>query len=144
PMAARPASTVISYLSMGLGDAEAGLRAYTTNGTVHANVSLLASSTAKPEWRLYRKQKRDGRGRDSTASEGRGHRQEVPPRPAPNVLNKPATFTAGGRELVAWTRFSLFEISGIWLETCGKATWVVDFDPRASFPMGLWPVRPDR
>ena len=43
------------------GDDEAFMRAYGTQGTVFSNVSMLASSTAKPEWRLYRKQKQDGR-----------------------------------------------------------------------------------
>jgi hypothetical protein len=143
PMASRPAGS--SYLSMfGSNDDEANMRAYGTQGTVHSNVSLIASSTAKPEWRLYRKQKTDGRVRYTTSDQGSDQRTEVLQHAALNVLNKPATVMIGGREHVAWTRFSLFEISGIWLETTGKAPWIVDYDPRASFPMGLWPVRPDR
>src|SRR5215469_15966639 len=144
PLSGSPASIVTTYLNTGLGgDDEANLRAYSTSGTVNANVSLLASSTAKPEWRLYQKQKTDGRQRYSTASEGSDQRTEVIHHAALNVLNTPAMYMAGGRPLVAWSRFQLFELSGIWLETIGKSAWVVDFGA-ATFPLGLWPVRPDR
>lgn len=144
PMVGRPTSMVTSYLMMGIGgDDESRLRAYSSQGTVHANVSLLASSTAKPEWKLFVKDKTDGRARYSTASEGSDQRVERTTHAALNVLNRPAVFTAAGRQIVAWTRFSLFEISGIWLETLGKSAWVVDFGG-VNFPVGLWPVRPDR
>src|SRR5258706_9016863 len=43
---------------------EAYMRTYGVNGTVHGLVSLLATATAKPEWRLYRKTT-DRRRRDS-------------------------------------------------------------------------------
>ena len=130
-----------------LGDADdlAYMGAYTSNGTVNSNVSLLASSSAKPEWRLYRSPVRDGRVRYTTNDGGSDQRTEVVQHQALNVLATPATITTGrGQELVIWSRFQLFEVSGIWLETTGKSHWVVERDERANIPLGLWPVRPDR
>lgn len=115
---------------------EALLRCYGGNGTNYANVSLLASSAAKPEWKLYRKQPPDGRRRYTTNDQGSDQRTEVVRHQALEVLNAPA--------LPLITRFFLFELSQIWLEQCGKSHWVVGYDPRASFPMNMWPVRPDR
>ena len=144
PMVGRPTSMVTSYITSGLNNqADSLLSAYASQGTVHANVSLLASATAKPNWRLYVKAKTDGRVRYSTASEGSDQRTEVTQHAALNVLNNPATYTSGGRKLTAWTRFGLMELSGIWCETLGKSAWVVDFGG-VTFPVGLWPVRPDR
>jgi HK97 family phage portal protein len=126
------------------GDDEAFMRAYGTQGTVFSNVSMLASSTAKPDWHLYRKAKQDGRRRYTTSDQGSDQRTEVLQHPALNVLDRPATIMADGQERVIWSRFGLFELSQIWMETTGKSYWVVQRDPRASFPVGLWPVRPDR
>ena len=51
----------------------------------------------------------------------------------------------GTVKLPVWTRFGLFEISNIWMETTGKSYWVVDrAEGVSSIPLGLWPVRPDR
>lgn len=137
-------ASLMSLMSLGGRDDEAYMRAYGTQGTVHSNVSLLAASTAKPEWRLYRKAKQDGRVRYTTSDQGSDQRTEVLQHQALNVLNCPAKVTANGRDLVIWTRFALFEICGIWLETTGKAPWVVEFAGRSNIPAGLWPVRPDR
>jgi HK97 family phage portal protein len=144
PVPMAPRRNQFSQLSMGVSDVEAYMRAYGTQGTVHANVSMLAASTAKPEWRLYRKERQDGRVRYTTSDQGSDQRTEVTRHAALDVLNKPATVMIGGREHIAWTRFSLFEISGIWLETTGRAPWIVEYDPRANFPIGLWPVSPAR
>lgn len=114
---------------------DALLRAYKTNGTVNANVGLLASASAGPVWKMFRKEPKDGRRRYTTADQGSDQRVEVIQHQALTVLNRPNAF---------WTRYLLFEISGIWMETTGKAHWIVEYDPRASFPVGLWPVRPDR
>lgn len=143
PMGSRTAAWSPSAMT-GAPDDLAYLGAYTSNGTVNANVGLLASSAAKPEWRLYRKQPQDGRVRYTTNDGGSDQRTEVVRHQALNVLNTPAVITAGGQQIVIWTRFQLFELSGIWLETTGKSHWVVEKDPRATFPLGLWPVRPDR
>jgi HK97 family phage portal protein len=130
-----------SYMA---GGDQANVRAYKSQGTVHSNVSLLASSAAKPEWSLYRKQPQDGRRRYTTSDQGSDQRVQVTRHQALTVLSKPATVMSDGREIVIWTRTGLFEISGIWLETTGKSHWVVEYDPRASFPVGLWPVPPWR
>ena len=129
--------------SSGTSD-EALMRAYNSNGTVQANVSMLASSVAAQPWKLFRAAPADGRRRYTTADKGSDQRTEVIQHQALSVLNKPASMVIGGHELNFWTRSSLFEISQIWLETTGKAHWIVEYDPRANFPVGLWPVRPDR
>jgi HK97 family phage portal protein len=136
-----------SFLLGGTGSSvpdEALMRAYTSNGTVHANVSLLARSTAGPVWKLFRQAPQDGRQRYTTSDQGSDQRVEVIKHQALNVLTRPATATVNGREIVFWTRFALFEISQLWMDLCGRATWVVEYDQRVNFPVGLWPVRPDR
>ena len=120
------------------------LRTYGSQGTVFSNVSLLASSTAAPEWHLYRKQPPDGRRRYSTADQGSDQRTEVVKHQALSVLTTPASVMVNGIEKVIWSRFGLFELSQTWMELAGKSHWVVQRDERATFPMGLWPVRPDR
>lgn len=120
------------------------MQAYASSGTVWQIAHLIASSVAKPEWRLYRKQQTDGRVRYTTSDQGSDQRKEVVKHQALNVLQQPATIKAGAATLPVWTRFGLFEISQLYLELCGEAYWVVDRDPRASVPLGLWPVRPDR
>jgi HK97 family phage portal protein len=140
-------SAQFSPVTMQLADAADDtvlLRAYGTQGTVFANVSLLASSTAAPEWHLYRKQPPDGRRRYSTADQGSDQRTEVVRHQALTVLTTPASIMVNGMERVIWSRFGLFELSQTWMELAGKSYWVVQRDPRASFPTGLWPVRPDR
>ena len=104
-------------------------------GTVWQIVHLLASSTAKPEWRLYRKPKRDGRQRYTTSDEGSDQRTEVLVHQALNVFGKPNPF---------FTQFTLMEACQQYLDLTGESYWVLDYDPRATFPMGIWPVRPDR
>lgn len=122
-------------LAMNSNQDEALMRAYGLSGTVYSNVSLLASSAASQDWRLYQKQAVDGRVRYTTNDQGSDQRKEVIRHQALQVLNNPNPF---------WTRNLLFEVSGIWMEATGKAHWIVEYDPRANFPVGLWPVRPDR
>lgn len=121
------------------------IRAYKTNGTVQANVSLLASATASQVWKLYRQAPVDGRVRYTTSDRGSDQRTEVIQHAALNVLNNPAVITVGGVKRLMWDRMGLFEVSQIWMETTGKSYWVVDRGPgESSIPLGLWPVRPDR
>jgi hypothetical protein len=122
------------------------IRAYKSNGTVQSNVSMLATSAAGPAWKLYRPQPVDGRRRYTTSDEGSDQRVEVIHHAALSALNSPAEITVGNIRLPVWTRFGLFEISNIWLECTGKSHWVVDRGPNgtAPFPLGYWPVRPDR
>lgn len=121
------------------------IRAYKANGTAFSNISLLASSAAAQDWKLYRQAPQDGRRRYTTSDQGSDQRKEVIVHAALNVLNSPAVIASGGVRLPVWTRFGLFEVSNIWMETTGKSHWVVDFaEGRSSLPLGLWPVRPDR
>jgi HK97 family phage portal protein len=126
------------------GGALTYMGAYGSNGTVWQIAHLLAQSTAKPEWRLYKKPSQDGRVRYTTSDRGSDQRQEVVRHPALSVLNLPASIRAGNVTLPAWTRFSLFEVSQLYLELTGEAYWVIGRDPRVNYPMSLWPVRPDR
>jgi hypothetical protein len=71
------------------------IRAYKTNGTVQANVSLLASSVAAQEWKLYRSQPVDGRVRYTTSDAGSDQRKEVVQHAALNVLTNPAVLQFG-------------------------------------------------
>src|SRR5690242_7122599 len=126
--------------AMGSSPDEALMRAYGTNGTVHANVGLIASSVAAQAWKLFRSAPQDGRQRYTTSDQGSDQRVEVIKHQALSVLNKPASMVLDGHEVTFWSREFLFEISGIWLKATGKAHWIVEYDPRASFPVGLWPV----
>ena len=120
---------------LGAANSDAYLRAYGTVGTVWQIVFLLSSNTAKPEWRLYRKAQRDGRVRYTTSDQGSDQRTEVLKHQALAVLQKPNPF---------YSRFTLMEASQQHMEMTGEWIWVVEYDPRANFPVGLWPVRPDR
>jgi HK97 family phage portal protein len=132
-------------LAMGSNTDEALMRAYGTSGTVFSNVAMLARSTAKPDWKLYRKGANDGRVRYTTNDQGSDQRVEVIKHQALSVLQRPATIPLpDARELVVWSRFALFEISQIWQETTGKSHWIVERNPASNIPLGLWPVRPDR
>lgn len=120
------------------------MQAYASSGTVWQIAHLIASSVAKPEWRLYRKSTQDGRVRYTTSDQGSDQRTEVVKHQAINVLQQPATIKAGGVSLPVWTRFGLFEVSQLYLELCGEAYWVIDYVPGTNIPAGMWPVRPDR
>lgn len=138
----------ISGLSMAQSGFQTYMQAYASSGTVWQIAHLIASSVAKPEWRLYRKQAQDGRVRYTTNDQGSDQRTEVVKHQALSVLTSPATistFTGGTKiNLPVWTRFGLFEMSQLHLELTGEAYWVIDRDPRSSVPLGMWPVRPDR
>lgn len=121
------------------------MRAYGSNGTVFSNVSLLASSVAKPPWQLYRQVTAPAdSNRFTTSDEGSDQRPVVPQHAALNVLNNPTAIMVNGVKWQPWTRFRLFEISGLWLELTGKSFWVVDHPKGSTLPLGLWPVMPHR
>jgi HK97 family phage portal protein len=122
-------------LMQGGADPAAYMRAYGANGTVFAIVSMLARQTAKKDWHLYRQQPQDGRRRYSTADKGSDQRTEVLQHQAMSVWHKPNAFMTG---------FMLREISQTYLDTTGESYLIVQRDGRATFPTGLWPVRPDR
>jgi phage portal protein BeeE len=140
---AGPHAFMLGMGGTGAGD-EALMRAYTSNGTVHANVGLIAAAVAAQTWKLFRTAPQDGRRRYTTSDQGSDQRTEVIHHQALSVLAKPASMMLGGYEISFWTRQSLIEISQIWMKTAGRSYLIVEYDPRASFPVGLWPVRPDR
>lgn len=122
-------------LMQGGSDPGAYMRAYGASGTVFAIVKMLASQTAKRQWHLYRQQPQDGRRRYTTADKGSDQRTEVLQHQAMSVWRKPNSFMTG---------FMLREYAQTYLDLTGESYLVVQRDGRASFPTGLWPVRPDR
>jgi len=116
-------------------DNETYMRTMGSAGTVFQIVSLLASSTAAAEWRLYRKAKADGRVRYTTGDQGSDQRTEVLQHLALNVWNRPNPFYTGRR---------FREASQQHAELTGEQWWVIARDSRATFPTGMWLVRPDR
>lgn len=119
----------------GRGDNETYMRTMATAGTIFQIVSLLATATAGPQWRLYRKPTKDGRVRYTTGDRGTDQRVEVLQHQALNVWNRPNAFSTG----------SLFREAGQQhMELTGEQWWIVTRDSRATFPTGLWLVRPDR
>jgi HK97 family phage portal protein len=120
---------------LGGGDPAAYLRAYGSSGTVFAIVSTLARQTAKVKWHLYREQPQDGRRRYTTADQGSDQRTEVIQHQALKVWHRPNPFFSG---------FRYRELQQTYLDLTGEAYLIVQRDPRASFPTGLWWARPDR
>jgi HK97 family phage portal protein len=125
------------------GDNAAYMRAQGGNGTLWQIINLLSTACARAEWRMYRKTT-DNRRRYSTGDTGSDQRTEVLQHQALNVLRRPAMLGGAYSNIPAFTGFSLRELSWVYLESTGESPWVVEYDPRATFPMGLWPVRPDR
>lgn len=119
----------------GGADPTSYMRAYGSSGTVFSIVSMLARQTAKKAWHLYRQAPQDGRRRYTTGDKGSDQRTEVIKHLAIDVWNKPNPFMSG---------FQLRELSQTYLDLTGEGYIVVQRDSRATFPTGLWPVRPDR
>jgi HK97 family phage portal protein len=111
------------------------MRAYGTNGTVFAIVSLFAEATAGVEWRMYRKNKQDGRVRYTTADAGSDQRVEVIKHPALDLWNHPNDFMP---------RFTFVETFQTHFELTAKSFWVIDTGEISSLPLGLWPITPSR
>jgi HK97 family phage portal protein len=122
-------------LMQGGADPGAYMRAYQSNGTIYAIVSMLARQTAKVQWHLYRTAPQDGRRRYTTADKGSDQRTEVLQHQAMAVWTRPNPFMTG---------FMLREMVQTHLDLTGEGYIVIARDGRANFPTGLWPVRPDR
>ncbi|MEV5957293.1 phage portal protein [Streptomyces sp. NPDC051987] len=119
----------------GGADPTSYMRAYGASGTVFSIVSMLARQTAKKQWHLFRQQPQDGRRRYTTGDKGSDERVEVVKHLAIDVWKRPNPFMSG---------FQLREIAQTYLDLTGESYLVVQRDSRATFPTGLWPVRPDR
>lgn len=115
-------------------DSEAYMQAHATTGTVWQIVHLLSSTIAHADWRLYLKPT-DRRVRYSQTDTGSNQQKEILKHAARTCLHHPNAFT---------TRTSFFELSQMYLDLTGECYWVVEYDQRANFPIGLWNVRPDR
>jgi HK97 family phage portal protein len=135
PVAYSRTGYTTDYLSQGSSDPSAYMRAYGSSGTVYSIVSMLARQTAKVPWHLYRQAPADGRRRYTTGDHGSDQRVEVLQHHAMNLWNKPNAFMTG---------FMMRELSQTYLDTTGESYILVQRDPRATLPMGLWPIRPDR
>lgn len=122
-------------LMAGGSDPAGYMRAYGTNGTVFSIVSMLARQSAKKAWHLYRQAPQDGRRRYTTGDKGSDQRVEVVKHWAIDLWNKPNRFTTG---------FQFRELGQTYLDLTGEDYIIVGRDPRATLPMSLWQVRPDR
>jgi HK97 family phage portal protein len=110
------------------------MRCYGTHGTVFAIVSLLATSVAKPEWHLYRKQPVDGRVRYTTGDHGSDQRTEVVNHAALSLIRSPNPFQ---------TTFEFLEASQQHIDLTGECFWILDNSHgQASFPTNMWLVSP--
>jgi HK97 family phage portal protein len=111
------------------------MRTYGSSGTVFSIVSMLARQTAKKKWHLYREQPQDGRRRYTTGDKGSDQRTEVLKHWAMALWNKPNDWMSG---------FQFRELGQTYLDLTGEDYMVIGRDSRASLPMSLWQVRPDR
>jgi HK97 family phage portal protein len=110
--------------SIGRGDRTALLQTYGSVSTLFAIVSQLATGVAKQEWALYR----------SAASNRDEDREPAGPHVAADTLNRPNGF---------YTRFGLMEATQQHIDLVGEGDMLF-VRGRASFPLELWPIRPDR
>lgn len=107
-------------------DMESQLAAMGGNGTLFAIVSRTSNATSQVNWRLWRK----------AASGKKEDRTEVTSHAALDLWNRPNPF---------YTRQELVETVQQHEELTGEGWLVFETDTRApKFPIGLWPVRPDR
>lgn len=106
-------------------DSEAQLRAMGSVGTLFAIVNRTSNATSQVNWRLYR----------SSVSGKKEDREEVTRHLALEVWNKPNPFM---------TRQEFVEAFQQHLDLTGEGWWLIGRDDRATFPMELWPMRPDK
>lgn len=119
-------SGMLSALTGGSGDGLQGqMAAMGGNGVLFAIVSRIAQTTSAVHWHLYTKAK-TGKPEDRT---------EVTRHLALDVWNKPNPFMTGQEFREVFVQH---------LELTGETPWVVGRNPRASIPLELWPIRPDR
>lgn len=132
---ARTGAATFSTMQTGGSDPGAYMRAYGSSGTVYGVVSMLARQTAKKQWHLYRQAPQDGRRRYTTGDRGSDQRVEVIKHWAIQLWNRPNKWTTG---------FQFREMAQTFLDLTGESYTVIGRDDRATVPMSLWQVRPDR
>lgn len=101
------------------------MRAYGELGILHSVVDRICEATSTSEWELYRK----------APSGDPDDRTVVEDHLAKRIWMRPNPFMASE---------SFVEVFMNHRELTGEIWWLVSRDPRASFPMELWPIRPDR
>lgn len=98
-------------------------------GTLFGIVNRTSNGAAKVNWRLWRNaQTRSGERVE-------GERTEVTRHVALDVWNKPNPFMA---------RQEFVESFQQHIDLTGEGWWVIGRDPRATLPLEMWVVRPDR
>lgn len=118
----------------GASSNETYMRTMGNAGLVFQIVSMLSTTTAAAEWRLYRKQPPGTRTRFTTGDQGSDQRTEVTDHQALTLWNQPNPFMTGGEFREAGQQH---------MELCGEQFWVMQ-RAGASFPLSVWLVRPDR
>ncbi|MEV7154904.1 phage portal protein [Streptomyces misionensis] len=106
-------------------DAETQMRAMTATGTLFAIVDRLANAVSLVDWKLYR----------SAPSGLKEDRVEVTKHAALDLWNRPNAFMP--RQEFTETFQQHYDLTG-------EAWWVIAYSGRASIPLEMWPVRPDR
>lgn len=104
---------------------EAQMRAQGQNGTLYAIVDRIITSYSQVTWHLYR----------SAPSGKKEDRVEVTQHAALDLFNKPNEFMLGP---------AFDEATQQHEELTGEQWWVISKVPGVSWPLELWPVRPDR
>ena len=108
-----------------VGNASSQLKGMESGGTLFSVVDALATATAQANWGLWRTAK-SGKPEDRTP---------VTAHAALDVWNHPNPF---------FTQSELVETIAQHYELTGEGWMVVSRDARATLPLELWPVRPDR
>lgn len=121
-----------SYLSP--STSESSLHAMGTLGDVYSIVELLSSSVAAVEWKLYRKQRQDGRRTFAPPVGDADDRTEVIVHPALSVWKRPNRF---------FTNRMFAEGYQQHIELTGEAYWVLGYNGLPT-PTSMWYVMPHR
>ncbi|MDT0377238.1 phage portal protein [Streptomyces sp. DSM 42041] len=122
PRAART-GPVMPYATR--GGMEAQMRAMGTVGTLFAIVNRTSNATAQAEWRLYRR----------APSGDPEDRREILSHPALDLWQRPNPFMPRQEFVEAFQQH---------IDLTGEGWWVLARNRRATMPLELWPVRPDR
>lgn len=118
----------------GRNDADITERTSSQSGTVYAIITLLARSTAKANWSLYKKTI-DNRVRFTTRDAGTDDRPKFADNAhqALKVWHHPNDYMS---------RHDLAYLTQLWLELAGEAYWYID--KAGNIPTAIWPINPSR
>lgn len=125
PYTGTRASSILNWGGSSPSSRTAQMQAMGSVGTLFSIVNRTSNATAQVEWKLYRK----------AASGNDDERTEVTAHAALDLWNKPNPFMP---------RQEFVESFQQHIDLTGEGWWVIYRDPRATIPLELWPVRPDR